>query len=311
MEKLLDILADLVPVWVAFLAIAFGYLVYLFRKASKEFISLGEKQAEYLRDRVDVVDKATTIFSRTIDQQEKEISKLTDRLRKLDTYVDESRGVATEQAIREIKTLERTITNVAKLQEALIALLGADISKFPEISQLRLNIEENLQEDIPSVIRSRDLSLYRIKASNCEGARAMVEKSREHGFTASIYLGPYLEKESLEEEEREALEKSLPVDVVSEHEAIWVGSRIPPKVAVQAISIGVKHWPFLKYVHLSSDKSPEAPDYIHSELYFGGSTATATERFHLRPWGAQDFKNLSQEMSLKEFHAYIRNFYPH
>jgi hypothetical protein len=308
-DKFLELLSSLVPAWIAFLAIAFGYLVYLFRRASKEFISLSEKQSEYLKDRVEVVDKATTIFTRAIEQQEKEIANLTDRLKKLDSHVDESRSIATEKSIEEIKTLETTIKNIAKMQELTLEFVSrsklADKTTLSqlEISSLREQIDTNLEEDIPRVIRSRDLSLYPVETANCKGAGELVRKLKANGFTASIYLGIT----GKVEEEHALPDEAWPHE---EHHAIWVGSRVPTKVAVQIISIAVEHWPFLRYVHISTDFNQGPPDYVHSLMYLGGSTDTATARYRLVPWTAENFLHLRQNMNQSEFHTYIRRFYP-
>ncbi len=308
-DKFLELLSSLVPAWIAFLAIAFGYLVYLFRRASKEFISLSEKQSEYLKDRVEVVDKATTIFTRTIGQQEKEIAKLTTRLKKLDSHIDESRSIATEKAIEEIKTLQGTVRNITKMQEIVLEivsrskLLVKDSVMQSHISQIRAQIETNLEEDIPRAIRSRDLSLYPVKTANCKGARELVRKLKAKGFTASIYLGITGE----DEEEQDLIDEASPQE---EHHAIWVGDRVPTKVAVQIISIAVEHWPFLRYVHISTDSDQGPPESVHSLMFLGGSTETATARYRLVPWTAENFRQLRENMSQSEFHAYIHRFYP-
>jgi ribosomal protein S15P/S13E len=308
-DKFLELLSSLVPAWIAFLTIAFGYLVYLFRRASKEFISLSEKQSEYLKDRVEVVDKATTIFTRTIGQQEKEIANLTDRLKKLDSHVDESRSIAAEKSIEEIKTFEATIRNIAKMQELTLEFVSRskptdkDTLSQLEISKLREQIDTNLEEDIPRAIRSRDLSLYPVKTANCKGARELVRKLKANGFTASIYLGITGE----DEEEQDLPDEAWPHE---EHHAIWVGARVPTKVAVQIIFVAAEHWPFLRYVHISTDSDQGPPDSVHSLMYLGGSTDTATARYRLVPWTAENFRQLRENMSQSEFHTYIRRFYP-
>ncbi len=319
-DKFLELLSSLVPAWIAFLAIAFGYLVYLFRRASKEFISLSEKQSEYLKDRVEVVDKATTIFTRTIGQQEKEIANLTDRLKKLDSHVDESRSIATEKSIEEIKTLKATIKNIAKMQELTLEFISrskladkATLSQL-EISSLREQIDTNLEEDIPRAIRSRDLSLYRIKISRCPGATELQEKLRARGYTAIIYYEPDAEEDKDAVDAMPSDDVELPEEILEdlrheESQAIWVGEHVPPRVAVQAISVAVEHWRQLRYVHISSDDVSGAPEYIHSEVFFGGSTQTATDILGLRAWTKEDFQRLREDMTSAQFHKYIRRFY--
>ena len=63
MGALLEFLKDLLPVWATLLVLGFGYLVYLVKNASDRFLDIADKQTDYLKDRVDVVDKSTVIFS--------------------------------------------------------------------------------------------------------------------------------------------------------------------------------------------------------------------------------------------------------
>lgn len=300
MDKVLELLRELMPAWAALATLAIGYLVYLFKKASDKFISLADKQAEYLRDRFEVVDKSTTIFSRTIEQQEKEIDKLTKQIGRLSNELEDTRRVSTERAIDELNLLAGTIHKVAQGQELLFELINRgqlSSEATSQITEVRAEIAENLEEEVPRAIRLRDRSIYPIKTANLEDAQALIGEFEQRGFTAEIYR-VYEEADEMGDEEKDTPENS---------KAIWLGSNVPSVIAVEAIEIAVRHWPFLRYVHLSADSS--GPDYINSEIFFGGATQTAEGMYHLRPWTESDFEGLRQDMSLAELHKYVRERY--
>src|SRR3954468_9386311 len=83
MKDFFDVLKEYVPLWLAFISLAFGYLAFLYTKIFKQTndlaakqAQLAEKQAEYLQNRIDTIDKATGIFERTVKHQETDINRL-------------------------------------------------------------------------------------------------------------------------------------------------------------------------------------------------------------------------------------------
>jgi hypothetical protein len=93
----------------------------------------------------------------------------------------------------------------------------------------------------------------------------------------------------------------------SEQACIWVGERIKAPDAVRAIKVAIEHWPHLKYVELSNDGSTP-PDYVHNQMFIGGSTSTALTR-GLRPWTTEELASLQENISQDEFHLKIRTKY--
>lgn len=91
------------------------------------------------------------------------------------------------------------------------------------------------------------------------------------------------------------------------HAAIWVGSRVPPRVALLAIKAVIDIWQHLKYLHLSSDAG-DPPDHIHDQLYFGGATSTA-RNYNLKPWTIDEIRRIPDDISTDEFHKLIRAKY--
>lgn len=112
------------------------------------------------------------------------------------------------------------------------------------------------------------------------------------GFNARIYEGPDPDEED---------------NVLEKQEAIWVGSRVPYKEAIEVIKLSLEQWPHLKYVEISSDGA-DPPDEIHDEIFIGGSTSTAIEN-GLKSWSRADFAKLNSSINLHSFHAAIRRKY--
>lgn len=86
---------------------------------------------------------------------------------------------------------------------------------------------------------------------------------------------------------------------------IWVGCRVPADAVVAAIGAGRKHWPMLRYVALSCDDSTSPPDFIHDELFLGGSSSTALQHSDTA-WSTADFEALQPGMGKDALHAKIR-----
>jgi hypothetical protein len=134
-----------------------------------------------------------------------------------------------------------------------------------------------------------------VEISNIEGAPQVLAALSRLGLSATIYESGHELGEMPEHCEK------------ADHTSIWIGYRVPPRVAVQAIKAVVKIWPHLRYMHVSSDaESP--PDFIHDEIYFGGSTATA-RRYGLKRWLRSEIVNMPDDMSFAKFHEMIRRKY--
>ena len=295
MEKLLDLLLKLVPVWIAFLAIAFGYLVYLFKKATSEFILLSKQQAEYYKERFEIVDKSTVVFRRVINQQEKEIQSLEERVKGLIDNVSENRSNAADLAIEEINSFSQSIEKILKLQETTIDLMKIGVvgpekqSYTDSIKRMRMELKEDISKQAVTLSKRRDLSRYPIKCVNLIDSKELVKDLQKNGYTASIY------------EPKEPFGKS------EDHLAIWLGERIPVEIACQAIVIARSRWEWLKYIVLSGDYS-KPPDYIHNEIFFGGATLTVLE-CQVNEWTDEDFAKLQGSLSLEDLHELVRAHY--
>lgn len=135
---------------------------------------------------------------------------------------------------------------------------------------------------------------FQIGVVNAVGAVELVELLKNASFNAEVYRGPFGNQKLIES--------------TKQQEAIWVGSRVDPRAAIQAIKIAVTQWPDLKYLHLSDDLRSDPPDSVHDQMFFGGSSSTV-KRFGLSKWGTQELLELDDSMTLEEFHALIRKRY--
>jgi hypothetical protein len=286
---LLAALKELLPLWALLLVLGFGYLILLFKKSSDRFLEIATKQADYLTARVDVVDKSTGIFTRTIEQQEKEIRRLNEQVSRLNTDLQTTREVEARLSVQELTVLSESIKEISQSQNQLLSLLPVT-REIQNTIDARGEFAATIGEDISRAIRARDSSVYPIRISPLSTADDLIDRLQSSGYIASIYT------ESHDSE----IEPSA-------HRAIWLGAMVPPTNAVEIIQIAHSVWPFLRYVHLSTDSG--GPDETDYEVYLGGATKSAVGFLHCGPWTAADFAALSTTMSLAELHAAVRARY--
>src|ERR1051325_2724951 len=182
MNLFLEWLSKLMPVWAAVGLVGFGYLVILIKRASDRFLDIATAQATFMRERVDVVDKSTVIFQRTIDQQEKEVKHLTEQLSKLRVELQTVRETEARLSMSELKLISSGMERLLEAQEAIEVAVRTSVALPP--SKL---INDELRSDIEKAIRARDLSIYPVSVAPMPGAEEFVETMREAGFAASIY----------------------------------------------------------------------------------------------------------------------------
>ena len=142
----------------------------------------------------------------------------------------------------------------------------------------------------------QQVSTCPVQISFLPGHEEMLTALARVGFRASVYDMP----------EEDMLSRRKLGDI-SKHESIWVGSRVPTKVVALAIKTAVEIWPHLKYVHLSDDDQGP-PDYVHDEIFLGGSTETA-HRYKLKSWTKEELLGLPEDLPLPAFQKFIREKY--
>ena len=94
----------------------------------------------------------------------------------------------------------------------------------------------------------------------------------------------------------------------SEAESIWVGKYVPADIVVGVIKTAKITYPFLKYISIAGDHTKDPPEYVHYEIFIGGSTSAAKKR-NIKELKDSDFENLYKLTEDAELHRFIKSFY--
>jgi len=162
----------------------------------------------------------------------------------------------------------------------------SEISEDVVVERSAVNPHADFVEDIGN------LPSYPLKVSvsNFSNADKFISRLRNQGYLAEVY-NTDIEKSSLEE-----------------HEAIWVGENVDPRSVVDVLKKAIDFYPHLKFIHLSRDDGVEPPEYVHHQIYVGGSSSTA-KRYQLRPVPHNMIKSLTKDVSRSDLHKFIRSYY--
>jgi hypothetical protein len=130
MDKLIALLRDLLPLEIAALIVIFIYFLKLFKELATDFNKIAQQQAEYMRLRVESVDKTTSIFERTVEHQEKDLR----RLYELNDKLKEQLEIKKEEGI------ERLDAQLNDVVESLEQIRQEKLSK-EEVDRLKGDLE--------------------------------------------------------------------------------------------------------------------------------------------------------------------------
>jgi hypothetical protein len=191
---------------------------------------------------------------------------------------------------------------------------GFGLREVRSVSSVRISSDESEPDDVdlPETDIPRGGSRFRTgttstnpkgtgryvaSIANIGGSDRVLAELRRLGFDADIYRPDWHSHQT-----GNGLAEST-----SQHAAIWIGSRVPPRVAVPAIKDVLKIWGHLCYLDLSEDHGAP-PDFIHDQIFFGGATSTA-KAYGLQRWSPSEIAALSEDMTLEEFHSVVRARY--
>jgi len=128
-----------------------------------------------------------------------------------------------------------------------------------------------------------------ISIANFIDAKNFERKLTSKGFLAEIYK----------------LENSHIIRL-NRHKSIWLGYKVPFKLAKETLLIAHENYPHLAYIDLSNNNS-KPPEYVHYQIFIGGSTSTAIER-GIKAFKKNDWEELKATKNLKELHELIKRF---
>lgn len=126
MDLLFSLLKDLLPIQVAILIVIFIYFLKLFKDIAEQFLNVSQKQIEYLKDRLDSLDKTTQIFDRTVQHQEKDLKRMYELNEQLKTKL-------TEEKDEKLARLDNQMADMLKELETIRSRKPSD----EEVSKIR------------------------------------------------------------------------------------------------------------------------------------------------------------------------------
>ena len=144
MDKLFEILKETMPIQTAVLIVLFLYFLKIFRDLASQFVSLADKQVDFMAKRFETVDQTTGIFERTVKHQERDLERLYKANADLQSVLDEgeeqNRQRLDDQLSGIVEDLERL--RQEKLSKAELDSLRAETEKAKNaISAQRRQIE--------------------------------------------------------------------------------------------------------------------------------------------------------------------------
>lgn len=189
------------------------------------------------------------------------------------------------------KNVEVTIPNDNQFEIVINQLNEMNEQLETKIYKIEKQIENSKTnpEDISIV---KDLYQYKI-SNSLIGHRKFVTKMSHLGYKIEIYRTIEREREN-----------------PSEHKSIWLGKNIPLEIAIEVIKESKKSFPNLSYIHISNTIDDDSPRYIDDQIFIGGSTETAIDRYGLSAIKSSDFEKINSAKSIEELHKLIYKYYP-
>ncbi len=178
MKNFFDILKEIMPIWLALITLAFGYLIFLYTKIFKQTNQLAEKQANYLKDRVDTVDKTTNIFERTVKHQETDLNRLYELNQQLQQKMEKQKDI-------ELKNLDEQLKDIT---DSLKSLNENQISK-QEFDKIRSEIsitKSSTVEKYDALIKDLNNTEKRTEVSKLKKAFVIMPYSEDSNNNYNI-----------------------------------------------------------------------------------------------------------------------------
>ncbi len=141
MNAVFDILKEFVPLWLALITIGFGYLIFLYTKIFRQTNQLAEKQAKYLKEQIDTVDKTTGIFERTVKHQEGDLSRLYELNKKLKEQLEKQKDFDLKNLDDQLNDISQNIKSIknSQIQNEELEKLKEEIKKTKNSTTIKYN----------------------------------------------------------------------------------------------------------------------------------------------------------------------------
>lgn len=89
------------------------------------------------------------------------------------------------------------------------------------------------------------------------------------------------------------------------HKSIWLGCEVPFEKAKEIVLTAKEFYPHLQYISVSNPNR-DIPDFVHYQVFIGGSTQTAMEE-GIKNLKSEDWKKIEHSKNLKELYIAIGN----
>lgn len=182
--------------------------------------------------------------------------------------------------IDDIKLIKESLNTIVSMQKSIV-------DKKPEEISIVEDAERTINERLDFYVAEKEFE-HKTSVSYIYGSRQFVKDLNKKGYPAEIYFP---------NEGKNTLMKNC------EHEAIWLGRKVPASLNIEIIKMAKAKFPHLKYVDFSSEYAPE---YIQYQNYIGGATSTAIER-NLKKLETVDFEKIYMCQNEQELYECITN----
>lgn len=129
MKVIIEILKEFVPLWLALITLGFGYLIFLYTKIFRQTNQLAEKQAKYLKERIDSVDKTTGIFERTVKHQEGDLNRLYEVNKELKEQLKKRKDAELKNLDEQLNDISQNLIKNSEFQQNEFEKLKDEIAK--------------------------------------------------------------------------------------------------------------------------------------------------------------------------------------
>ena len=208
------------------------------------------------------------------------------------TQTEEIVEVASQENAKNVSVKEgMTIEDIELIKESLNTIVSmqksiAQTNKKADETVIVEDAERTINERLDSYVIEKETE-NKTTVTYINGSRQFVKNLNSKGYLAEVYFGENLEKPLLKKN--------------CEHEAIWLGKKVPVSMAIEIIRNAKTKFHHLKYIDYSSEY---APSYIQYQIHIGGATSTALER-NLKKLEIDDFEEIYKCQSEEELYKCI------
>jgi hypothetical protein len=195
-------------------------------------------------------------------------------------------------------TQTKTVTNVTRNDEIEYLRLQNTRLEYENIKLKEKFVYTGTGKPKPLGITEDGRTEFPLRYSvvNFENANSFIQNMSLKGYPVELYR---------DVRESEYVEKNP-----EEQEAIWLGNLVPFAQAKEIILEAKRFFPWLKFIHISGDKNENMfPEEIRTQVFLGGSSKTAREKYRLREIDSEGFSRIEKSRSIEEISSIVREYY--